>query len=153
KRIGRPTAVGTIPILAREGDHEGIFLGVDPKRVLSWLARNDVRLPDDDQPPIVRILQALEEVDRYYDTVWQKPALRLVFGLLHSLSHAAMRIVSRFAGLERTSISEYLFPPLLGTVIYANGSTFKMGCMETMMRSNLFEFLEALGEEAMTCLI
>ncbi len=153
KRIGRPAAVGTIPILAREGDHEGIFLGLDPERVLSWLAHNDVRLPDDNQSPIVRILQALEEVDRYYDTVWQKPALRLVLGLLHSLSHAAMRVVSRFAGLERTSISEYLFLPLLGMVIYANSSTFKMGCMETMMRSNLFEFLEALGEEAMTCLI
>jgi len=153
KRIGRPGAVGTIPILAREGDHEGIFLGLDPERVLSWLAHNDVRLPSNDQAPIVHILQSLEEVDRYYDTVWQKPVLRLVFGLLHSLSHAAMRIVSRFAGLERTSISEYLFPPLLGTVIYANSSTFKMGCMETMMRSSLFEFLEALGEEAMTCLI
>jgi len=153
KRMGRPTAVGTIPILAREGDHEGIFLGLDPERVLTWLADNKIHLPASDQPPIVRILQALEEVDRYYDSVWQKPTLRLVFGLLHSLSHAAMRIVSRFAGLERTSISEYLFLPLLGTVIYANTSTFKLGSMETMLRSNLYEFLEALGEESMSCLM
>ncbi|HEY1350705.1 MAG TPA: hypothetical protein VGF67_13865 [Ktedonobacteraceae bacterium] len=99
----------------------------------------------------------LEPVDRYYDAIWDtvhpKVHLRLVFGLLHSLSHAAMRAVSRFAGLERTSISEYLFLPLLGTVIYASSSTFSMGCIETMLRSNLYEFLEELGNEAMSCLI
>jgi hypothetical protein len=153
KRVGRPGAVGTIPILAREGDHEGIFLALDQERVLAWLIHNGIHLPASDQPPIVRLLQSLEDVDRYYDTVWEKPVLRLIFGLLHSFSHAAMRIVSRFAGLERTSLSEYLFLPLLGTVIYANSSTFKMGSMETMMRSNLYEFLEELGEEAMSCLI
>ncbi len=159
KRIGRPGARGTIPILAREGDHEGLFLALDQERVVSWLARNGIRLPTNDQPALVSILQALEldppdePSDRYYDRIWKRTILRYVFGLIHSLSHAAMRVISRFAGLERTSISEYLFLPLLGTVIYANNSAFKMGCMETLLRSNLYEFLEALSDEAMTCLI
>ena len=157
KSIDRPSAVGTIPILAREGEHEGVFIGLDPERVIEWLAQNNLRLPQSNLSPIQQIMQRLEPIDRYYDTLWDatqpKFLLRLVFGLLHSLSHAAMRAVSRFAGLERTSISEYLFLPLLGTVIYANSSTFNMGCIETMLRSNLYEFLLELGEEAMSCLI
>jgi hypothetical protein len=157
KSINQPGAVGTIPILAREGEHEGVFIGLDPERVIEWLAQNNLRLPPSTLSPIQQIAQGLEPIDRYYDTIWDaaqpKPLLRLIFGLLHSLSHAAMRAVSHFAGLERTSISEYLFLPLLGTVIYANSSTFNMGCIETMLRSNLYEFLLELGEQAMSCLI
>jgi DNA-directed RNA polymerase subunit RPC12/RpoP len=155
--IDRPGAVGTIPILAREGEHEGVFIGLNPQRVITWLAQNNLRLPPSTLSPIQQIMQGLEPIDRYYDTIWDaaqpKRLLRLVFGLLHSLSHAAMRAVSHFAGLERTSISEYLFLPLLGTVIYANSSTFNMGCIETMLRSNLYEFLLELGKEAMSCLL
>jgi hypothetical protein len=157
RSINRPGAAGTIPILAREGEHEGVFIGLDPQRVITWLAQNNLSLPPSNFSPIQQIVQRLEAIDRYYDSIWDaaqpKPLLRLIFGLLHSLSHAAMRAVSRFAGLERTSISEYLFLPLLGTVIYANSSTFNMGCIETMLRSNLYEFLLELGKEAMSCLI
>jgi hypothetical protein len=157
RSINRPGAVGTIPILAREGEHEGVFIGLDPPRVLAWLAENNLHLPASTDSPIQQILCGLEPVDRYYDTIWDtaqpRRLLRLVFGLLHSLSHAAMRVVSRLAGLERTSLSEYLFLPLLGTVIYANSSTFKMGCIESMLRSTLYEFLRELGEDAMSCLI
>jgi transposase-like protein len=157
RSINRPGAVGTIPILAREGEHEGVFIALDPPRVLAWLAENNLHLPASTGSPIQQILGGLEAVDRYYDTIWDtvepRRLLRLVFGLLHSLSHAAMRVVSRLAGLERTSLSEYLFLPLLGTVIYANSSTFKMGCIESMLRSTLYEFLRELGEDAMSCLI
>lgn len=155
RRINKPNAAGTFPILAREGDHEGIFLGLDAGRVARWLTANGRPLPDDGQPPIVRILRACEPMgnDRYYDTIWTKETRRLVFGLLHSLSHAAMRAVTRFAGLERTSLSEYLFLPLLGTVIYANSSTFKMGNMETMLRSSFYSFLAELDDVAMSCLM
>lgn len=156
RSINRPGAVGTIPILAREGEHEGIFIGLDPPRVLAWLAQNQLPLPGRGSP-IQQILAGLEPVDRYYDAIWDtavpRRLLRLVFGLLHALSHAAMRAVSRLAGLERTSLSEYLFLPLLGTVIYANNSTFKMGSIESMVRSHLYEFLQELGEDAMSCLI
>jgi len=157
RSINRPAAVGTIPILAREGEHEGVFLGLDPLRVLAWLAQNHLHLPAGPDSPIQQILAGLEPVDRYYDAIWDtavpRRLLRLVFGLLHALSHAAMRVVSHLAGLERTSLSEYLFLPLLGTVIYANSSTFKMGCIESMVRSHLYEFLRELGEDAMSCLI
>jgi hypothetical protein len=153
-QVANANAEGTVPILAREGEHEGLFFGLEPERVLRWLARNGITLPDDGRVPIARILGACEEMgqDRYYDHIQDKPVRRLVFGLVHSLSHAALRLVSRSAGLERTSVSEYIFLPLLGTVVYANNSSFRMGCMETLLRSDFYEFLEGLSDHALTCL-
>jgi transposase-like protein len=152
QRLGRPEVVGTVPILAREGEHEGIFLSLDPERALRWLRSNGIELPSPELPPIARILSALEPVDRYYDDVWLRPARRLVFGLVHSLSHMMMRAVSRFAGLERTSLSEYIFLPLLGTVVFDNSSTFRLGGVETLARDQLAAFLGALSSEATECL-
>lgn len=151
KRVGRPELVGTVPILAREGDHEGLFLSLDPERVLKWLELNGIRLSLPSEPPLTRILASLEPIDRYYDDIWKCRVRRLVFGLVHSLSHAAMRAASWFSGLERTSLSEYSFLPLLGTVIFDNAGSFRLGGIETLVRDHLSTFLQALASEAMTC--
>ena len=152
QRLGRFDAQGTVPVLAREGRHQGLFLSLHPDRVLAWLDQNGVPVPASDEPPAARILRALEPVDRYYDTIWKLKARRFVFGLLHSLSHAAMRAATRYAGLERTSLSEHLFLPLLGTVIYDNAIDFQLGGLEALARNNLGSFLEALAGDAMACL-
>ena len=152
QRLGRPDLVGTVPVLAREAEHEGLFLSLDPGRVLAWLEANGLSLPLPGAPAQVRILNGLEDVDRYYDDVWRLEMRRMVFGLVHSLSHAAMRTASRFAGIERTSISEYIFLPLLGTVVFDNSSSFQLGGMETLARDHLDGFVTALAEEAMSCL-
>lgn len=153
QRLARPDLVGTVPILAREGEHEGIFLSLEPERVLRWLERNGVALASPDEAaPLTRILAVLEPIDRYYDRIWETRVRRLVFGLVHSLSHGAMRAASWFSGLERTSLSEYVFLPLLGTVIFDNSSTFRMGGLETLVRDQLGAFLDAIANDAVACL-
>lgn len=152
RRMSKPGLEGTIPILAREGEHEGLFLGLCPDRVVRWVEMNGIALPDPEAEPIVRLMRVMEPVDRYYDNIWNLPARRLVFGLVHSLSHAAMRAAGRYAGLERTSLAEYVFLPLLGTVVFDNSSSFKLGGLETLARDHLLAFLNALTEEAITCL-
>jgi hypothetical protein len=153
RKISRPDFEGAIPILAREGEHEGIYLSLDPKRVAKWLSLNGVQLPNNSETALIQIFKSLEENShRYYDDIWELPTRRLVFGLLHSISHVAMRAVSRFAGVERTSLSEYIFLPLLGTVVYDASGAFKLGGIEAMVRDHLPSFLNCLAEEAMTCL-
>lgn len=152
RRLGHPEAKGTVPILAREAEHEGVFVSLDHERVLKWLAANGMSVGEDGQPAIVRILHALEPVDRYYDNIWECPVRRYVFGLVHTLSHVTMRAATRFAGVERTSLSEYIFLPLLGTVVFDNSSSFKLGGMESMIRHSLGAFLECLTSEALNCL-
>lgn len=151
-RLGHQELQGAVPILAREGDHQGLFLSLDPTAVVAWLEANEVALPERGKPALTRILAALEPIDRYYDEVWGTMARRYVFGLVHSLSHAAMRATSHLAGLERTSLSEYLFLPLLGTVVFDTAGEFQLGGIETMVRDHLATFLENLSSEAVECL-
>jgi len=152
QRLGQPELAGTVPILAREGEHEGLFLSLPPDRVVRWIESNGVELPRLGDPPVVRLLAALEPIDRYYDDIWSRDIRRLVFGLVHSLSHVAMRAASRFSGVERTSISEYLFLPLLGAVVFDNSTSFRLGGMETLVRDQLLGFLRALADEAVACI-
>ncbi len=151
QRLGRPDLFGTIPILAREGEHEGLFLSLEPHRVLGWLERNGISLPLPGERPLTRVLAALEPVDRYYDQIWGCRVRRLVFGLVHSLSHVAMRAASWYSGLERTSLCEYLFLPLLGTVIFDNSTSFRLGGLETLDRDQFGAFLEAMANDAISC--
>jgi hypothetical protein len=150
-RLGRQDLMGTIPVLAREGEHQGIFLSLDPGRVVTWLAHNGMDLPEG-STPVARILTALEPVDRYHDRIWECRVRRLVFGLVHTLSHVVMRATSLFAGLERTSLSEYLFLPLLGTVVFDTSGGFQLGGIETLVRNHLTAFLEQLPTDALTCI-
>jgi DNA-directed RNA polymerase subunit RPC12/RpoP len=152
RRLGQPELKGTIPIVAREAEHEGLFLALDQSRVLRWLSANGISLSSQDSAEIVAILRSLEQVDRYYDDIWKCSIRRYVFGLIHTLSHVAMRAASRFAGVERTSISEYIFLPLLGTVIFDNSSNFRLGGIESMVRHQLAAFLECLSDAALDCL-
>jgi hypothetical protein len=152
QRLGRLDVVGTFPILAREGEHEGLFLSLHPDRLLSWLQANGIDLPLSGHPAITRILHSLEPIDRYYDDIFTRRVRRMVFGVVHTLSHVVMRAISRFAGLERTSLSEYIFLPLLGAVVFDNSSTFRLGGIETVVRDLLYSFLTTLGSEATECL-
>jgi hypothetical protein len=154
QRLGKVDVVGTLPIPAREGEHEGIFISLEPTRVIDWLALNGIDLPDSHLPPIARILAALEPIDhdRFYDSIWQLQNRRMVFGLIHSLSHAAMRAITRYAGIDRTSVGEYIFLPLLGFVVYDNSSSFKLGGIATLVRDHLAAFLQNIADEAVECL-
>jgi len=154
QRLGKMDLIGTVPVLAREGEHEGIFMSLQPTRVIEWLALNNIALPDPQLPPIARILAALEPIDRdrYYDTIWSLRVRRMVFGLIHSLSHAAMRAMTRYAGIDRTSVAEYIFLPMLGCVIYDSSSSFKLGGVATLVRDHLASFLRNIADESVECL-
>lgn len=154
QRLGRVDLIGTVPVLAREGEHEGIFLALCPERVIEWLGVNGIELADPQLPAIARILAALEPMDRdrYYDTIWQLRIRRMVYGLVHSLSHAAMRAMTRYAGVDRTSVAEYIFLPLLGCVVYDSSSSFKLGGVSTLVRDHLAAFLQNIADESVECL-
>lgn len=152
RAVARPQAVGTVPVLAREGTHEGLAFYLDPKAVIAWLAASGIRTSGStEEEAITNLLSRLEPVERYYDDIWEKPIRRAVFGLLHSFSHSAMRAIGRIAGLEETSVGEYLFLPLLCTVVYSSSGS-QLGGIRTTARDRMLELLETIEEEATRCL-
>jgi len=153
QRLASPGAEGTVPLPAREGLHEGLLFTLEPTRVVRWLTANQVDLPrDTDERTLHSLLRGLEPIDRFHDQIWKTRLRRYLFGLVHTMSHVVMRAAARFAGMERTSISEYIFLPLLGGVLYDNASVFQLGGLRTLARDNLLAFLEAVSDEAVRCL-
>jgi hypothetical protein len=149
--LSRPHAVGTTPILARQGFHEGLAIYLDHDGVLEWLAALGVALPSGSlQDRLANLMSRLEPVDRYYEDIEKCPTRRLVFGLLHTISHCAMKVLARIAGIEATGLSEYLFLPLLGTVVYST-ATLQLGGISATVRHRMFQFLDGLQEEAFRC--
>ena len=150
--LGRPQVAGTTPILAREGVHEGLAIYLDPSAVLQWLETNGVRLEGETlDARLGNMLGRLEPVQKFYDDIWECPVRRLAYGLLHSVSHCAMRALGRTAGLEDTSVSEYLFMPLLCAVVYSTSNT-NLGGVRTTASERLLEFLDTVQEGATRCL-
>jgi hypothetical protein len=150
--LARPQAEGTVPILAREGRHEGLALYLSAPSVLDWLQRSGVHLPGATvEERLTRMLGVLEPVQPFYDNVWKLPIRRLVFGLLHSFSHCALKALGRVGGMDATSVAEYLFPPLLATVLYST-ATVQLGGVRAVAQHRLAEFLDAVQEEAERCL-
>ncbi|HTA94480.1 MAG TPA: hypothetical protein VK745_33100 [Polyangiaceae bacterium] len=152
--VARPELVGTVPVLAREAEHEGILFSLSAPKVLTWLERNGISVPESEagESSLTAILRSLEPIDRFHDRIWATPLRRYLFGLVHTLSHLVMRAATRFAGAERTSLSEYVFLPLLGGVVYDNASVFQLGGLRTLARDHLESFLDALSDEASRCI-
>lgn len=150
--LSRPQAEGTIPILAREGLHEGLVLYLDPGSVIHWLRRRGLEFEGaSEHDRLAALLTALEPVDRFYDGIWQQPVRSHVFGLLHSLSHCALKALGRVAGIEATSLAEYIFLPLLASVVYST-TTVQLGGVQSVARHRLAELLDGIQEEAGRCL-
>jgi hypothetical protein len=150
--LGRPQAAGTVPVLAREGLHEGLAIYLERRAVCRWLGQVGFHIPgDSEHDRLANMLQRLEPVDKHYDDVWALPLRRMVYGLLHTLSHCAMKALARTAGLEETSVSEYVFLPLLCTVVYSTGS-MPLGGVRSTARDHVVEFLDTLQHQATRCI-
>ncbi len=150
--LSRPQAEGTVPILAREGLHEGLAFYLDVASVVRWLRESDVQpAGDTEREQMTSLLTMLEPIDRFYEDVWQRRVRRLVFGLLHTFSHCALKALGRVGGIEATSVAEYLFTPLLGTVVYST-ATVQLGGVQSVARQRMMELLDVMQEEAGRCL-
>jgi hypothetical protein len=126
------------------------------QRVLRWLAANGV------QPTIPagtnRALAERAHFIRLFDSTTLFHTLtvadaerRLVFGLLHSLSHSCVKQASLLCGLEKTSLSEYLLPKALTIALYCNhrfGAT--IGALTALFEQTLSQWLEGI-RTARTC--
>ena len=120
-----PRYQGRLPIFVDQVHADAILVSLDPHRVLQWLAANSVQ----SQIPTGRNRELAERAHfvRLFDNATFTHTLtaleserRLVFGLLHTLSHVCVKQASLLCGLEKTSISEYILPKALTIALYCN---------------------------------
>ena len=141
---------GTYVVYGDRAETEALLLRLRPSRVLDWLRTRgvDVDAPTGgDEAAIHRaILSSVRgEVDDDE-----------VFGhletLIHSLSHRTIRQASLYAGIDRNSLSELLFPTALSFVVYAEPrGGFVLGGLQALFEGDLHLLLDRLVNDDPRC--
>lgn len=143
---------GRYPIFVDEVQADALLISLNPDRVISWLEQNGClpHIPSGSDQNLARrayFVQLLNEVPLRTTITKDYREARMVFGLLHTLSHLAIRQAALLCGLERTSLSEYLLPRALTFAIYCNhrfGAT--IGALTALFEQSMPEWLNAIRE-------
>jgi hypothetical protein len=149
---GHPDHGGKLPIFVDQVQADALLLSLNPDRVISWLEQNGCRLviPAGSDQRLARsayFIQLLSDVPLRETILADHREARMVFGLLHTLSHLSVRQAALLCGLDRTSLSEYLLPRALTFALYCNhrfGAT--IGALTALFEQSLAEWLSAVTE-------
>jgi ribosomal protein L40E len=141
---------GKFPIFVDVVEADAILLRLNHDTVLEWLAANGFHpsLPPGQDSSLSRrayFVSLLDGASLRQTTISSQPHARLVFGLLHTLGHLAVRRAGLLCGLEGTSLSEYVLPRALTVALYCNhrfGAT--IGALSALFEQTLAEWLAAV---------
>jgi hypothetical protein len=135
---------GRFPIFVDVVQADAILIRLDHNAVSRWLTANGSTavVPGGANAEVASRAAFVRLLDRVQlrSTIAERQA-RLVFGLLHTLSHVAMRRASLLCGLEGTSLSEYILPRALTFALYCNhrfGAT--IGALTALFEQSLREW-------------
>lgn len=139
---------GKFPIFVDTIQADAIFVRLDPKKVLNWLRENGIEpeIPKGSDNYLSEISYFVKLFDEEIFTLnfkSDKPEARLVFGLLHTLSHILVKQAALLCGLDQTGLSEYLLPRTLTIGIYSNhrfGAT--IGALTSLFEQALNNWLD-----------
>jgi hypothetical protein len=145
-----PDHGGRFPVFVDQVQADALLLTLDADRVLSWLTRNGCspNVPPGTDRRLAQkayFVQLLSSVSLRETLHVEEREARMVFGLLHTLSHLSVRRGALLCGLDGTSLSEYLLPSALTVAIYCNhrfGAT--IGALTAMFEQSLSEWLGAI---------
>lgn len=143
---------GKYPIFVDQVQADAVLLSLNPQRLCAWLDRNGFppTLPAGNDPERAQrayFVQLLTGVSFYETFGNDRPQARMVFGLLHTLSHLCVRQAALLCGLDSTSLSEYILPRALTLAVYSNhraGAT--IGALTALFEQTLAEWLNSIRD-------
>jgi hypothetical protein len=143
---------GKLPIFVDKVQADALLITLDPTRVLRWLRLNgqNPNVPagaNEDLSAKSYFVQLLHGTSLYHSIGSDQSELRMVFGLLHTLSHLCVRQASLLCGLEKTSLSEYIIPKALTFAMYCNhrfGAT--IGALTALFEQSLQLWLNGIRD-------
>ena len=143
---------GKFPIFVDQVQADALLLSLNYNRVCVWLERNGFApiLPagsDTDLSRQAYFVQLFNTVSLCETLHNDRPQARMVFSLLHTLSHLCVRQAALLCGLDRTSLSEYVLPRVLTFVLYSNhrfGAA--IGALTALFEQSLGEWLNAVRD-------
>lgn len=148
------------PIYVLQQKNEAFYFQLDEKCVLNWLAAagcTDTQFLNT-APSIAGALlksSVSMRMDRFLtdhrDTISpndpRQPTLyAAAYGLVHSISHHIIGVMSKLSGLDEGALGEYLFPVDLAFVVYRSGMTMDLGDLSSLWRNTWEPFLNELRD-------
>jgi len=147
------------PVYVNPTETEGIILVFDRWRILRWLQINglisDIPSKDDDiglkQWFINNIrTNAIPPYDEI-PPIFQET--KLVYNLIHTMSHVLLRKGAGLVGMDKDSLAEIIFPEVPAVAIYTNNAhDFQIGGMHTLFETGIIPWIDMAFESAETCL-
>lgn len=157
---------GKFPLFVDTIQADAIIVRLDPQRVWHWLEKNNLKvsLPkgatDAQKAQRAYFVQLFSDLTLRPEPVTLTQTLtvnnaeaRMVFGLLHTMSHLFLKKAALLCGLDRTSLAEYVLPRALMFAIYSNhrfGAT--IGALSALFEQSLTDWLGQVMGDTRRCI-
>ena len=144
---------------------EGVVIDIDPKRMYRYvyglLSENHrmKRLKEESEiqdwfldknnidPDLVKTFSSIEE-----DGTQRAAATKIVYNVLHTISHAAIQAISKYSGIDKDSLTEMVFPNLCSILVYAStNQAIVLGAITSMFDKQIKDLLESIYEDTKIC--
>lgn len=149
---------GKFPIFVDLVQADAIIVRLDAARVSRWLEANDVSLTLPATATDIHKARQAYSVQLFHNLPLRQrltnneAEARMVFGLLHTMSHLFIRRAALLCGLDRTSLAEYVLPRALTFALYCNhrfGAT--IGALASLFEQSLAEWLSQIQNDTRRC--
>jgi ribosomal protein L40E len=157
---------GKFPLFVDLIQADAIIVQIDPQRVWRWLEINGWNAQIPQNATDVNRAQRAYFVNLFSNLYLQPvpitltqtltadyPEARLVFGLIHTMSHLFLKKAALLCGLDHTSLSEYVLPRALMFAIYSNhrfGAT--IGALTSLFEQSLPDWLGLIANDSRRCI-
>jgi hypothetical protein len=157
---------GKFPLFVDSIQADAILVQLDPQRVWRWLEINGIKagLPknftNEDKAKRAYFVQLFSSLSLLPEPITtsqtlpaEYPEVRMVFGLIHTMSHLFLRKAALLCGLDRTSLSEYVLPKALMFAIYSNhrfGAT--IGALSSLFEQSLPDWFGQVINDSRRCI-
>ena len=144
---------------------EGIVINIDAKEMYKYLARefsgkfNLKKLKEESEikdwflnkdnidPDLIKHFSDVE-----LDGTMKASATKIVYTILHTISHIAIQSISKYSGIDKDSLTEMVFPNLCSILIYAQtNQAVVLGAITSMFEKQIYELLKSIHEDMQTC--
>ena len=141
---------------------EGVLFEIDRVKILKWLLKNDVvketEVPVDMDDEIAVKAWFINHIDLgaiqpfSLLSVQEDAITYYVYRLIHTISHTLIIAAAEVCGLDKNSLSEYIFPNVPAIFIYCqNSQGFNMGALFSVFEMYLDKWLDNSYQAAKEC--
>lgn len=155
----KSTEQGKVPIYLNKANTEAILLEFDRWKILKWLQENGVvdKIPEKGDEAGLKAwflnnidndkISAFSEIDS------ASAKTKMVYKLLHSMSHALLTSGSVECGLDKNSLAELILPSIPAVIIYcSNVQEFQIGGMFTLFENNIVPWVDKTITKVGSCI-